>query len=196
MADLSKRVRIEEADQFFAMEDAVAFVKKTAEDRKLADMLAASKKKKPTKGKAKEAEPDIPPPEKEEKKEVKEEGPPDYNNHNDVLRCLRREAPRAFTFGPIKFSNLDLPDTPEIQAARTSQIIDKLHEVSSLGEPRICIKGYKVRVKGRTLKRRGCYLKHSRFLKNLEVVPIVPEPVQTRSKVTLDEEGSNAEDSN
>jgi hypothetical protein len=96
------------------MEDAELHVKKAVEDRKLADMMAAAKKKKPTKGKAKDPEPDLPPPEKEEKKEVKEEGPPNYNNHNDVLRCLRRTAPRPFTFGPIKFSNLDQPDTPAI----------------------------------------------------------------------------------
>ena len=114
MANLSKRVRDEEANQFFAMEEAEAFVKKQVEDRKLAEMLQAAKKKKPTKKGAKEVEPEVPPPEKEKKEEVKDEGPPDYNNNKDFLRCLRKTAPRAFTFGPIKFSDLNIDDTPAI----------------------------------------------------------------------------------
>ena len=51
----------------------------------------------------------------------------------------------------------------------------------------LCIHGYKVTAKGRTLKRRSTIVKHSRFLRNLEVVPEVPvepEPVEV-----VDEEG-------
>lgn len=172
------------------MEDAEAHVKKAAEDRKLAEMLQASKKKKPAKGKAKDPEPEAAPVEKEEKREVKDEGPPDFTKNDQFLRHLRRAAPRAFTFGPIKFSNLDVDDSDAISDARVKAVVDKLHEVSVLGENRICVLGYKVRVKARNLKRRTCLLKHARFLKNLDVVPIVPEPAPTRSRVTLEEEGS------
>ena len=37
--------------------------------------------------------------------------------------------------------------------------------------------GFKVAVKERTLKRRTSLLKHSRFLKNLVVTPVYPEPI-------------------
>lgn len=53
----------------------------------------------------------------------------------------------------------------------------------------LCIHGYKVTVKKRTLKRRSTIVKHSRFLRNLEVVPEVPaepEPVPV-----IDEENEN-----
>jgi len=69
-----------------------------------------------------------------------------------------------------------------------------LHEVTVLGDTRICVLGYKVRVKARRLKRRTCVLKHARFLKNMDVVPIVPEAAPIRSRVTLDD--SNAEEDN
>lgn len=45
----------------------------------------------------------------------------------------------------------------------------------------VCIHGYKVNIKGKTLKRRSTIVKHSRFLRNLEVIPIFPpepEPIQ------------------
>jgi len=54
----------------------------------------------------------------------------------------------------------------------------------------IMIHGLKVLVKGRTLKRASTLLKHSRFLKNLRVVPVFPpepEPVP-------EEEGEDGED--
>jgi hypothetical protein len=42
----------------------------------------------------------------------------------------------------------------------------------------VCIHGFKVCIKQRTLKRKSTILKHSRFLRNLEVFPIFPpEPV-------------------
>jgi hypothetical protein len=56
----------------------------------------------------------------------------------------------------------------------------------------LCIHGYKVTVKGRTLKRRSTVVKHSRFLRNLEVIPEVPaepEPVQI-----INEDGEEEEE--
>ena len=46
---------------------------------------------------------------------------------------------------------------------------------TAVGEPIICIRGYEVLIKGRTLKRRTTILKHGRFLSNLTVVPNFPE---------------------
>ena len=50
----------------------------------------------------------------------------------------------------------------------------------------LCIHGYKVAVKGRTLKRRTTIVKHSRFLRNMEVYPIFPPEPET---VINNEEG-------
>ena len=44
----------------------------------------------------------------------------------------------------------------------------------------ICIHGYSVTIKRKTLKRRTTIVKHSRFLRNLEVYPVFPpepEPI-------------------
>lgn len=38
----------------------------------------------------------------------------------------------------------------------------------------ICIHGFKVTIKKKTLKRRNTIVKHSRFLRNLEVYPVFP----------------------
>ena len=54
----------------------------------------------------------------------------------------------------------------------------------------MCIHGFKVKVKRRTLKRRTTLLKHARFLKNLEVLPVFPpepEPVVEETKEEGDE---------
>ena len=45
----------------------------------------------------------------------------------------------------------------------------------------VCIHGFNVCVKRRTLKRRSTIVKHSRFLRNMEVLPIFPkepEPIK------------------
>lgn len=45
----------------------------------------------------------------------------------------------------------------------------------------ICIHGLEVTIKSKTLKRASTIVKHSRFLRNLEVYPVFPpepEPVQ------------------
>jgi hypothetical protein len=58
----------------------------------------------------------------------------------------------------------------------------------------LCIHGFKVAVKGKTLKRRTTILKHARFLRNLEVTPVFPpepEPVveaEAEEKDESDEE--------
>lgn len=50
-----------------------------------------------------------------------------------------------------------------------------MHELSILGEKRICVNSYNVLIKGRNLKRGTSILKHARFLHNLSVTPILPK---------------------
>ena len=59
----------------------------------------------------------------------------------------------------------------------------------------ICIHGFKTCIKGRTLKRRSTIVKHSRFLRNLEVYPIVPpEPIIVVEEEALEGENNEEED--
>ena len=54
----------------------------------------------------------------------------------------------------------------------------------------MCLHGYKVAIKGKTLKRRTQLLKHSRFLRNMEVYPIFPkEPEPVAEENNEDGEG-------
>jgi hypothetical protein len=52
----------------------------------------------------------------------------------------------------------------------------------------LCIHGYQVTVKNKTLKRATTVLKHSRFLKNMVVYPVFPiqeaAPVQIQQEKT------------
>lgn len=59
----------------------------------------------------------------------------------------------------------------------------------------LCIHGFKVSVKGHTLKRRSSVVKHSRFLRNLEVYPkYPPEPVIEEKNEEEGEEKGNEDD--
>jgi hypothetical protein len=75
-------------------------------------------------------------------------------------------------------------DTPEeelpFEAEKQREKVISVLEKGMLLPTNLCVHGFKVKAKGRTLKRKSTLLKHGRFLKNLEVVPIVPpmpEPV-------------------
>ena len=57
----------------------------------------------------------------------------------------------------------------------------------------LCLHGFKVKVKNRTLKRRSTLLKHARFLQNLKVLPMYP-PEPEKNLVDGEEEGSGADD--
>lgn len=93
---------------------------------------------------------------------------------------------RPFIFGPVEFKNLNANEAEDpfrYDLARR-YVEDQLIKSPYLHE-NICIHGFKVCIKQRTLKRRSSIVKHSRFLRNLEVYPVVPpEPV-----VIIEEEG-------
>lgn len=60
----------------------------------------------------------------------------------------------------------------------------------------LCIHGYNVCVKRKTLKRRSSIVKHSRFLRNMEVIPIVPrepEPIEEVKEGLEQEEDEDEE---
>ena len=70
-------------------------------------------------------------------------------------------------------------------------MIDSL-QASPYLKQNIFIHGLKANVKGKTLKRKTTVVKHSRFLRNLEVVPIFPEPGVVEEG-NLEGEENNAE---
>jgi len=60
----------------------------------------------------------------------------------------------------------------------------------------ICIHGFRVTIKKRTLKRRTTIVKHSRFLRNMEVYPqYPPEPESFHAEVD-ENQGKDEEEDN
>lgn len=86
---------------------------------------------------------------------------------------------RPFIFGPIEFVGLNQTDEESVFDAQEQQdkVINNLERTMLLPQ-NLCIHGFKVKVKLRNLKRRTSLLKHARFLRNLEVYPILPEIVE------------------
>ena len=66
---------------------------------------------------------------------------------------------------------------------------------TAVGEPIICIRGYEVLIKGRTLKRRTTILKHGRFLQNLTVIPNFPAELAPVEEVVEDPAGGDGQES-
>ena len=64
---------------------------------------------------------------------------------------------------------------------------------TAVGEPIICIRGYEVLIKGKTLKRRTTILKHGRFLQNLTVIPNFPAELAPVEEVVEDPEGGDVQ---
>jgi hypothetical protein len=57
----------------------------------------------------------------------------------------------------------------------------------------VCVHGFQVTIKSKTLKRRTTIVKHSRFLRNMQVFPIFPpEPVPVQND--LEEGAEQAEE--
>ncbi len=166
-----------QADEIQRAKDKIAA---NEEERRQAAKLAASKKKKGGAGGKKE--------QKEEEEEKKEEKAPapvkkelDLFIPNEFAQTLKDKIPRPFIFGPIEFTGLNLSEEEEPfrhDLARR-EVQDNLERTPYLPE-HICIHGFKVTIKQKTLKRRSTIVKHSRFLRNLEIYPVFPpepEPV-------------------
>ncbi len=116
----------------------------------------------------------------------------DLFNPAEFKRALASRVGRPFVFGPVELDGLD---SEAFDGAKARAKVQKLLEKQSvLAEPgnQICVHGYRVMVKERTLKRRSSVLKHARFLNNLVVAPVYPQPIEEEP-----EEGEDAnEDAN
>jgi hypothetical protein len=94
-------------------------------------------------------------------------------------------------FGPIQFADLDSDSFDgQKQRNRVQKMVESKTVVAEPGN-QIFVHGYRVMVKGRTLKRRTSILKHSRYLKNLVVSPVYPEPIVEVDDAEGDEEEVN-----
>ena len=96
-----------------------------------------------------------------------------------------------FTFGPIEFTGLD----GEIDGDTQRQIVIGHLEKVNPALAKICNNfGYRICVKGRTLKRATSLLKHARFLQNLEVTPVWPPEPKLVQDVNEDEGANEDQD--
>ena len=117
LAVLAKRARYEVSQREDEMDKAKKHVQKAAEDRRLAMLAQAAKKKQKAKGKKKDEE-------EEEVKQVAtvdvksehDEGPPNLYDNKQFQKALKETVCRPFTFGPIRFTDLNVED-PDVGAA-------------------------------------------------------------------------------
>ena len=80
-----------------------------------------------------------------------------------------------FIFGPVEFNGLNMSqnEQPFDFESERENVLSLLSR--SINMPQnVCIHGFRVKVKQRNLKRRSSLLKHSRFLRNLEVTANPP----------------------
>lgn len=93
-----------------------------------------------------------------------------------------------FLFGPVEFTGLSLSEDQE----PFDYLYEREHVISTLQRSSLlpqntCIHGFRVKIKQRNLKRRSSLLKHSRFLRNMEVTPN-PPPIKEVAKEENEEE--------
>jgi hypothetical protein len=92
-----------------------------------------------------------------------------------------------FLFGPVEFDGLNMSEDKEpFDFINERENVIKALQRSTLFPQSICVHGFKVKVKQRNLKRRSSLLKHSRFLRNLEVSPC-PPPIKEAVKEENDD---------
>ena len=146
------------------------------EERRQAAKTAAAKKKggKGKKDQVKEEEEE----KREEKVVVQVKKELDLFLPKEFAMAVQQKIPRPFIFGPVEFTNLNEPSFPYWEWRERIQ--DILLKSPYLPE-NVCIHGFEVTVRKRNLKRASTVVKHSRFLRNMEVFPVFPpepEPVQ------------------
>ena len=89
----------------------------------------------------------------------------DINTKRGFEQILKKNIIRPFIFGPVEFEGLNLnendnPFNPDLQRERVVNVLER-----SVALPaNVCVHGFKVTVKRKTLKRRTTILKHARFL--------------------------------
>jgi hypothetical protein len=110
LAGIAKRARTEVHEREREIEKAKKHVQKAAEDRRLAALAQQAKKKNTKKGKKKDEEEEEAPKAVLEVKSEADDGPPNLHDNKQYLGALKKTWPRPFTFGPIRFSDLNVED--------------------------------------------------------------------------------------
>jgi hypothetical protein len=66
-----------------------------------------------------------------EVKSEADDGPPNLHDNKQYLGALKKTWPRPFTFGPIRFSDLNVEDVDvaAIGDSRRAQVSEYLHEI-------------------------------------------------------------------
>lgn len=113
-------------------------------------------------------------------------------NKEEFGKALKAKIRMPFLFGSVEFAGLNLSEDEEPfdYLFERENVINILQRSSFLPQ-NLCIHGFRVMVKRRNLKRRTTLLKHSRFLRNMEVMPN-PPPVKEEARE--ENEGEEQED--
>lgn len=178
-------------EQAREIHDARQKVIETEEERRVAAAASAAKKKQSNKNKKETAPADDAP-----KEDNKPKGPPpkrqlDLFAQSDFKEALKERVPRPFVFGPIEFRDLDKEEFQNLGEQWREMVVEQLMNKSLMhGFPdNLCIHGFQVAIKGKTLKRATTILKHARFLRNLKVSPILPPPPKVVQEALSPAEG-------
>jgi len=139
--------------------------------------MEAAKKAKAKSGKKKKADEDVAAdePANLDEEDLEREEKFDLEDRTEFTKALKSKIKMPFLFGPIEFTGLNLgeDESPFDYIYERENVISILNRSSCLPQ-NICIHGFRVKIKNRNLKRRSSLLKHSRFLRNMEVTPNPP----------------------
>jgi hypothetical protein len=95
----------------------------------------------------------------------------------DYAEILKEKIPRPFIFGPVDFQELDSVEFEFPADYWNEQVVESLLKSPYLPSDQILVHGVQVMIKSGFLRRASSIVKHSRFLRNLRVLPLFPEVV-------------------
>ena len=93
----------------------------------------------------------------------------------DYADILKEKIPRPFIFGPVDFQELDSVEFEFPADYWNEQVVESLLKSPYLPSDQILVHGVQVMIKSGFLRRASSIVKHSRFLRNLRVLPLFPE---------------------
>lgn len=169
LGELYARATSEFEEQQKVLAEASNALKKSLEEKKQQQIEAAKKAAKQAKGgkKGKKEAEEEPGEAERAASKLEEEATEvfDPNLPASFEKALKAKIPRPFIFGPVEFEGLNLseeeaPFEPEAQRDKVAAALER----GIYLPPNVCIHGFKVKIKNRTLKRRSSLLKHARFL--------------------------------
>ena len=112
--------------------------------------------------------------------------PPEQKNYDifnpkDFVELLKLHIPRPFIFGPVDFEDLQEVEQPFDAEYWHDAIMQTFLRSPYLPAEDILVHGLRVLCKGRTLKRASSIVKHSRFLRNLQVTAVLPPELDPKA---------------